>query len=110
MTLAQLADALGAAPCEIRDSDDGSAHRSAIMAGIMRDGAFVAANYLRSALGQPGGGHISPLGAYDHLTDSALVMDTNPSYGWGWVDLGDLIEAMRTPDGSGFRGYVVASG
>ena len=40
----------------------------------------------RGGLGQRGGGHISPLGAYDNATDSFLVLDVNPgAAGWVWM-------------------------
>jgi len=39
-------------------------------------------NYKRSAIGQKGGGHISPLGAYDEISDSFLVLDVNPASSW----------------------------
>lgn len=67
-------------------------------------------NYLRSALGQPGGGHISPLGAYDDKTDSFLVMDVNPNTApWVWVKASDLIGAMRTFDVKENRGFLLVS-
>ena len=34
-------------------------------------------NYLRSAIGQKTGGHISPLAAYNQETDSFLILDVS---------------------------------
>ncbi len=49
---------------------------------------FILVNYYRPALGQPGGGHISPLGAYDKESDSVLIMDVNPDVAqWVWVKI-----------------------
>lgn len=60
-------------------------------------------NYLRSALGQAGGGHISPVAAYDIKSDRALILDVSRyRYPSVWVSATDLWQAMRTQDsGSG---------
>jgi hypothetical protein len=69
---------------------------------------FVVVNYFRPALNQQGGGHISPLGAYDKKSDSFLVLDVNPNgHTWVWVPAGMLIKAMRTADVNENRGYVL---
>ena len=71
---------------------------------------FVLVNYARRALGQKGGGHISPLGAYDEQSDSFLIMDVNPNRApWVWVAAEDLVEAMRTFDTIENRGYLLVS-
>ncbi len=71
---------------------------------------FVVVNYARRALGQPGGGHISPLGAYDADSDSFLILDVNPTRApWVWVRAADLIAAMRTFDTVENRGYLLVS-
>ena len=72
---------------------------------------FVVVNYSRRALGQPGGGHISPLGAYDADSDSFLILDVNPTRApWVWVRAADLVAAMRTFDTVENRGYLLVSG
>ena len=69
---------------------------------------FVVVNYQRKAVGQQGGGHISPLGAYDPDSDSFLVLDVNPtSAGWVWMPAATLVKGMRTFDTVENRGYVV---
>ena len=71
---------------------------------------YVLVNYSRKALGQTGGGHISPLGAYDRASDSFLIMDVNPNRApWVWVEAADLIAAMRTFDTIENRGYLLIS-
>jgi hypothetical protein len=55
-------------------------------------------------------GHISPLAAYDEVSDSVLILDVagylNP---WHWVAVKDLYAAMHTKDGDNYRGYLVVS-
>ena len=74
---------------------------------------YVIINYLRKALGQQIGGHISPLGAYDEKQDRFLIMDVaRYKYPPVWVSAADLYAAMNTPDlvnGGKTRGYVVVS-
>ena len=71
---------------------------------------YVLVNYARKALGQTGGGHISPLAAYDRASDSFLIMDVNPNRApWVWVGAADLIAAMRTFDTVENRGYLLIS-
>ncbi|MEJ8848095.1 phytochelatin synthase family protein [Variovorax rhizosphaerae] len=78
---------------------------------LARSGDYVIVNYRREALGQKGGGHISPLGAYDAASDSFLVLDVNPgAAGWAWVPTAALVKAMRTFDTVENRGYVVVNG
>jgi hypothetical protein len=82
--------------------------RSELIDNLMRGGDYVIVNYRRRDVGQPGGGHISPLGAYDEATDSVLVMDVNPaSAGWVWMPVATLIRGMRTLDTVENRGYIL---
>jgi hypothetical protein len=71
---------------------------------------FVVVNFVGNTIGTPTGGHISPLGAYDTLTDSVLVMDVaghkNP---WYWVPIAHLYQAMHTKTEDGCRGWLVVS-
>jgi hypothetical protein len=69
---------------------------------------YVIVNVYRPALGQDGGGHISPLGAYDERSDSFLLLDVNPNgHSWVWVPTATLIRAMRTFDAVENRGYLL---
>jgi len=69
---------------------------------------YIIINYARPVLGQKGGGHISPLGAYDQASDSFLILDVNPNgQPWVWVKADALIQSMRTPDTVENRGYLL---
>jgi hypothetical protein len=69
---------------------------------------YVVVNYFRPVLGQKGGGHISPLGAYDKASDSFLILDVNPNgHTWVWVPAPLLIKSMRTRDVVENRGYLL---
>ena len=69
---------------------------------------YAVINYSRPVLGQPGGGHISPLGAYDLKSDSFLILDVNPNgQSWVWVPSDLLIRGMRTADVNENRGYLL---
>ncbi|MDA8793309.1 phytochelatin synthase family protein [Bacteriovoracaceae bacterium] len=71
---------------------------------------YIVINYKRSALGQKGGGHISPIAAYDKQTRRVLIMDVNPNkYPWVWVSAKDLFKSMQTFDTVENRGYVILS-
>jgi hypothetical protein len=82
--------------------------RKDLVDNLSRPGDFVVVNYKREAVGQSGGGHISPLGAYDAATDSVLVLDVNPShYPWVWMPIPTLVQGMRTRDVVENRGYIL---
>jgi hypothetical protein len=82
--------------------------RDDLRRNLERGGDYVIVNYIRTAVGQPGGGHISPLGAYDAASDSFLVLDVNPaSAGWVWMPTATLVKGMRTFDTVENRGYIV---
>ena len=75
---------------------------------LARGGDYAIVNYRREAVGQKGGGHISPLGAYDAASDSFLVLDVNPAVaGWVWMPTATLVKGMRTFDMVENRGYVL---
>jgi hypothetical protein len=85
--------------------------RNQASAALSDDSRFVLVNYLRSAIGQETGGHISPLAAYDADTDRFLILDvTRYKYPPIWVAAPALFDAMNTPDadaGGKTRGYVL---
>ena len=84
--------------------------RREIITNLNTKNDFVLVNYSRKSLGQKGGGHISPLGAYDQKSDSFLIMDVNPNKApWVWVQSDNLIKAMRTFDTIENRGYLLVS-
>jgi hypothetical protein len=82
--------------------------RDELKANLATPDDYVIVNYSRAALGQEGGGHISPLGAYDEESDSFLILDVNPNgHRWVWAPASALIRAMRTLDTVENRGYVL---
>ena len=94
----------------VDESADAAAVRRELAANLATGDDFVLVNYARRNLGQPGGGHISPLGAYDERSDSFLIMDVNPNRApWVWVRSDDLVAAMRTFDTVENRGYLLVA-
>ncbi|MDZ8055802.1 MAG: phytochelatin synthase family protein [Aulosira sp. ZfuVER01] len=79
---------------------------------LQQPGNFMIVNYLRKAIGQEKGGHISPLAAYNKQTDRFLILDVSRyKYPPVWVKAEELWKAMATLDqASGkTRGFVVVS-
>jgi hypothetical protein len=96
---------------EVRVVDDKTTDESVrkeLVQNLRTPGDYAVVNYFRPVLGQRGGGHISPLGAYDQESDSFLILDVNPNaQRWVWVPTGLLAKAMRTKDVSENRGYLL---
>ena len=115
LQLRQLAQVLRAQRLDVTirvedDNADGGTIRREIARNLATGDDYVLVNYARKSLGQRGGGHISPLGAYDEASDSFLIMDVNPNRApWVWVEADDLIGAMRTFDTVENRGYLLIS-
>jgi Phytochelatin synthase len=116
LTLAQLAAILGSysVNAEARHGADLSLNtfRAIASQNLKRVGNFVVVNYSRRAIGQEGGGHISPLGAYSAATDRFLILDVSRyKYPSVWVKAKDLWEAIRTidPVSQKTRGIVLVS-
>ena len=114
MTLDELAaDARRPRSCRGADSRRGrhvDAFREAAASALDDPDRFVLVNYLRSAIGQETGGHISPLAAYDADSDRFLILDVSRyKYPPVWVETAALYDAMNTIDStSGLsRGYVL---
>ncbi len=116
MTLDQFGAlvALHSVAVEVRHAEAGGldAFRRAAR-DALAGGRFVVVNYLRRALGQERGGHISPLAAYDAAADRFLILDVaRYKYPPVWVTAADLFAAMNTvdPDNGGrTRGYALVS-
>ncbi|MDJ0693520.1 phytochelatin synthase family protein [Mastigocoleus sp. MO_188.B34] len=73
---------------------------------------FIIINYLRRAMGQKRGGHISPIAAYNKETDRFLILDVSRyKYPPVWVKTADLWKAMNTVDpvSGKTRGFVLVS-
>ena len=117
MTLDQLGAILGTynLKVDVHHAADSSldAFRKAAVDAIDDDVHFVLVNYLRKAIGQEAGGHISPLAAYDAETDRFLILDVSRyKYPPIWVEASALFGAMNTGDsdnGDKTRGYVIVS-
>jgi hypothetical protein len=115
MTLNQLGGVLALHPLaiEVRHAADGGLDRfrAAARDYLAAKDHFVIVNYLRSAIGQQGEGHFSPLAAYDAKTDRFLILDvTRYRYPPVWVKASDLFDAMNTTDSANdnkTRGYVL---
>jgi len=73
--------------------------RAAVDASTRAASPLMIASYSRSALGQTGAGHFSPIGGYHAGSDSVLVLDVARfKYPPHWVQLPVLFEAMRDID------------
>lgn len=113
--LAQLEEMLRANGARVRrvvvdDARPEAAVRADLVDNLARGGDYVVVNYVRRAVGQQGGGHFSPLGAYDAASDSFLLLDVNPTAaGWVWIPAPVLIGAMRTFDTLEHRGYLLVA-
>ena len=115
MTLDELGGLLALQPVEVevRHAADSSldAFRKEARDYLSAEKHFVIANYLRKAMGQEKGGHISPVAAYDVETDRFLILDVaRYKYPPVWVTATDLFNAMNTQDadnGNRTRGYVL---
>ncbi len=71
---------------------------------------FLIVNYDRATLVQEGSGHISPIGAYNAVTDRVLILDVAANkYPYTWVPVPQLWQAMNTIDTSSglTRGYLL---
>lgn len=84
------------------------AFRNTLKSTLHDPGQMIIANYNRPEAGQVGGGHWSPVVAYDQDTDSVLIMDTSSfKYPPVWIDLNQFVKAMATKDSDGiYRGYL----
>ncbi|SHF16478.1 Phytochelatin synthase [Kaistia soli DSM 19436] len=117
MTLDQLGAAIATKPviAAVHHAGDTNldAFRSEARAYLADEDRFVIVNYLRKAMGQETGGHISPLAAYDAEQDRFLILDVaRYKYPPVWVKAADLFAAMNTPDkdnGNRTRGYVLVA-
>ena len=94
---------------------DAAAFRDALKDAFptTRDGSaskFVGINFVRTGVGEVGGGHMSPIAAFDETTDRVLIADVSRyKYPPVWATLASVFNAMNTTDaGSGqSRGWVM---
>ncbi len=116
LTLEELAEFLRAHRLQVRtvhaDQSDVAAFRTVAQSALSEPLTFVVVNYDRRALGQSGGGHISPIGAFSLATDRLLVLDVATyKYPYTWVPVTKLWSAMNTVDSDSgrTRGYLLVT-
>jgi Phytochelatin synthase len=69
---------------------------------------FIIVNFLRTELQQQGGGHHSPIAAYDKKTDRFLLLDVAQyKYSAYWAKTEDLWKAINTMDDGTYRGFII---
>lgn len=114
MTLDQLGAALNAFPVTVRKvhaTDLTLAQfRDLIRDTTARGDRFALVNFLRGDIGEEGGGHWSPLAAFDTSSDSVLLLDVaRYKYPAVWVPVAQLYAGAQAVDSvSGLsRGIVV---
>lgn len=114
MTLDQLSAALSTFPVEVRKyhAADLSLEqfRDLVRTTTRHNDRFVLLNFRRVEIGETGGGHWSPLAAYDAASDSALLLDVaRYKYPAVWVPVTQLYAAALAVDSvSGLsRGIVI---
>jgi hypothetical protein len=117
MTLDQIGGILATQPVkvEVHHAADSSVDefRKLARSYLAEPRHFVLVNYLRKAIGQESGGHISPLAAYDGKTDRFLILDVaRYKYPPVWVKTADIFDAMNTRDTQNndkTRGFVMVT-
>jgi hypothetical protein len=116
MTLDQLSAVLGEFPVEVkkfRSSDlTLTQFRDLIRDTTAHSDRFALVNFRRVEIGEEGGGHWSPLAAYDAASDSALLLDVaRYKYPAVWVPMAQLYAGSQAVDNvSGLsRGLVIVS-
>ncbi len=117
ITVDQLAGMIGTFPVNVKlthaSESSVAAFRTDARSALATPGQFVIVNYLRKAIGQERGGHISPLAAFDVETDRFLILDVaRYKYPPVWVKTADLFAAMNTTDSDNdnkTRGYVMVA-
>ena len=111
--MVQTLTQLGVKATSVSGGDvDESALRKLVQKAMGDDGQFVLVNFLRSSLGQPGGGHWSVLAAYDAQADRVLILDVSKyMYEPEWVTIKTLRKAIDTLDFTSLkkRGLVFVS-
>ena len=77
---------------------------------LVDDRQFLLVNFNGKILGLKTNGHISPIAAFDDVSDTVLILDVaGHKNGWYWTQVTQLMKAMNTTDGDNYRGYLVVS-
>jgi hypothetical protein len=83
--------------------------RQDLVAGLASSNSRVMINYHRKTAHQKGGGHWSPVGAYDETTDSFLIMDVAKyKYPPAWIPAELLYKSLGTIDSCGNWNFPLA--
>lgn len=95
-------------------TSDAETFRAAALAALSATNPrqAVGINFYRKALHEVGGGHMSPIGAYDAETDRFLLLDVSRyKYPPVWVATAALFDAMNSTDGTAgkSRGWVIVN-
>jgi len=93
-------------------TESATSFRASVNDALVNSHSVVIVNYSRVALDQAGSGHISPIGAYDPVSDSVLVMDVAVhKYPFTWVPLPVFFDSMNTvaPGENESRGWLEVS-
>jgi len=117
LTLKQLADMLVAYNLKVvmnyvteYDARKVERFRSELKTILNDKDKFVLVNFKGSDIGLETFGHVSPVAAYDRMSDSVLIMDVaSHKNSWYWVKIDHLFKAMNTRDGNQYRGYLIVS-
>lgn len=116
MTLEELGKLMASYSLQTKIIFSGDSHpeqfRKLAVKNLKQPGNFILVNYLRKAIGQETGGHISPLAAYHESTDRFLILDVSRyKYPPAWVTTEQLWRAMNTIDkASGkTRGFILVT-
>lgn len=116
MTLDRLGEFLASYPVNVKvyhaSEISLEEFRQLVIENLKQPNNFVIVNYLRKAIGQERGGHISPLAAYNEQTDRFLILDVSRyKYPPVWVKASELWQAMATEDSASgkTRGFVLVS-
>lgn len=114
MTLQQLGDVLKTFPVHVdvtHASDTTNvAFRTELIDALKSSDRCVIVNFLRTGVGQVGGGHFSPIAAFHKDSDSFLVYDVaRYKYPPAWVKSTDVWHAVNTIDSDSqmTRGYLL---
>ena len=86
------------------------AHFREQMLTVFGQGGYIAVNFFRTELGEVGGGHWSPILAYNVDADMVLLADVaRYKYPPAWVSAVSLFDSMMTidSDSGDYRGYVI---
>ncbi len=113
LTLYDMAKTMNTQPLSVNvyeaTSFTNEAIRDRIKAALINPNQTVIALYHRKSLKQEGTGHWSPVAAYDHESDSFLILDVaRYKYPPSWVSGEAFIAGMKTLNDKGMsRGFII---